>query len=149
VSPRRSPRAPLRAIALAGAVAASLAALPPLASAGAIDAGASSIARSAHVNAKGTALQLRGVVRCSACKSFTLGATVSQAGSGAIGQGGVRCVCHGPAERWVVTARTREATTFRAGTARVCVWITARGASGAAVDARQWCETVRLTFAGV
>ncbi len=51
------------------------------------------------------------------------------------------------AERWVVTARAREATTFRPGPARVCVWITARGASGAAIDARQWCGSVRLTFA--
>ena len=135
-------------IALMGALAMSLAALPPLASASTIDADASSIARSAQLSAKGTALQLRGVVRCNACKSFALGATVSQAASGAIGQGGVRCVCHEPAERWVLTARTREATTFRAGTARVCVWIAARGESGAAIDARQWCQNVRLTLPG-
>ncbi len=84
-------RAPLLVSALVGA----LAALPAFASAGEIDAGASSIAASAHLNAKGDALQLRGVVRCSACKGFSLGATVSQARSGAIGQGGVRCACRG------------------------------------------------------
>jgi hypothetical protein len=149
VSSRLRTRAQVLVIALVFALAVSLAALLPLASAGAIDAGASSIAQSAQLNAGGTALQLRGVVRCPACKSFALGATVSQARSGAIGQGGVRCLCHGATERWFVTVRTREATAFRAGPARVCVWIAARGSSGAAIDARQWCENVRLTFAGV
>jgi hypothetical protein len=48
-----------------------------------------------------------------------------------------------------VTARTREATAFRAGPARVCVWITARSTGGKAIDARQWCANVRLTFAEV
>jgi hypothetical protein len=92
VSWRRLQRARVSLTGLVAALALSLAAVPPLASAGAIDAGASSIAQSARLNASRTGLQLPGVVRCSACKSFTLGATVSQAGSGAIGQGGVRCV---------------------------------------------------------
>jgi hypothetical protein len=90
---------------------------------------------------------LRGVVRCATCKRFTLGATVSQSSSGAVAQGGVRCECRGATERWLVTARAREATTFRAGTARVCVWIIARGTAGEAIDARQWCENVTLRFA--
>ena len=90
---------------------------------------------------------LRGVVRCAACKRFTLGATVSQSSSGAVAQGGVRCVCRSATVRWLVTARAREATTFRAGTARVCVWIIARGTTGKAIDARQWCEDVTLRLA--
>jgi hypothetical protein len=140
----RLTRLPAVAIGIAVALAAGV----PVASAGAIDPGASSIARSARLNAGGTTLQLRGVVRCGACKGFTLGATVSQADSGAIGQGGVRCQCDSATERWLVTAHSREATAFRAGAARVCVWLTARGSSGKAIDARQWCESVRLTFAG-
>jgi hypothetical protein len=137
-----------RAIALASAMSLFLAAPIPVASAGAIDTDASSMVHLARLSARGTALQLRGVVRCSACKGFTLGVTVSQASSGAIGQGGLRCVCHSGSERWVTTARTREATTFRAGTARVCIWITARGPTGEAIDARQWCQDVRLRFSG-
>jgi hypothetical protein len=120
----------------------------PAASGSAIDGAGSKVADSAVLSPGGRSLQLRGIVRCSACKAFTLGATVSQGSSGAIGQGGVRCTCQGAAERWVLTARTREATTFRAGAARVCVWVTARSTGGEAVDARQWCESVRLTIAG-
>jgi hypothetical protein len=140
-------RPPRLSVALAGALALSLAALLPGAMASAIDRTGSTIANSAQLNASGTALQLRGVVRCHSCRSFTLGATVSQARSGAIAQGGVRCVCHRAAERWLVTARVRESTTFRAGPALVCVWITARGSWGNAIDARQWCENVSLTVA--
>jgi hypothetical protein len=148
-------RQPLRArttvvaLACAMAMAVLLAALAPAASAGAIDPAGSSIANSAELGARGTTLQLHGLVQCGACKGFTLGATVSQAGTGAIGQGGVRCICHGARERWLLTAHAREATAFRTGAARVCVWLTARGASGKAIDARQWCESVRLTAAGV
>jgi len=87
---------------------------------------------------------LSGVVRCRGCRAFTLGATVSQPASGAIGQGGVRCTCRGAAERWLLTARAREATRFRAGSARVCVWVLARGPANRAIDARQWCATVML-----
>lgn len=90
-------------------------------------------------------MRLTGDVRCPACRSFTLGVTVSQLASGAVGQGGVRCICRGASERWLLTARAREATHFRAGPARVCVWVLARGAGNRAIDARQWCETVVLT----
>ena len=84
------------------------------------------------------------MVRCKGCRTFTLGATVSQPASGAIGQGGVRCICRGVSERWQLTARAREATRFRPGSARVCVWVLARGTGNRAIDARQWCETVTL-----
>ena len=125
----------------------SLAIGPSVAAAGAIGA-SSTVADPARLAAGGRALQVRGVVRCSACSGFTLGATVSQRGSGAIAQGGVRCTCHSAAEHWVLTARAREGTRFRPGAARVCVWVTARSQGGEAIDARQWCESVTLTAAG-
>jgi hypothetical protein len=129
------------------AVALCLTAGVAVAAASAIDASGSTIADSARLGSAGRSLQLRGVVRCNTCRGFTLGATVSQGGSGAIAQGGVRCTCRGTAERWLLTARAREATTFRAGAARVCVWVTARSQGGKAIDARQWCESVELTVA--
>lgn len=114
------------------------------ASARAIDPARSSIADTARLSASATAVRLQGVVHCATCRMFTLGATVSQRTSGAVGQGGVRCVCHGTRERWLVTARAREATRFKPGAARICVWIIARGADRSAIDAEQWCESVTL-----
>jgi hypothetical protein len=132
---------------IAASCALALAAMPSAASASAIDPGRSTIGSSAELNAGGTTVMLRGVVQCATCKRFTLGATVSQHTTGAVAQGGVRCVCRGSGERWVVTARAREATAFRAGPARVCVWIIGRGTTGEAIDARQWCRNVKLKFA--
>ena len=130
--------------AVVAALAVSLGTLAQSASASAIDPKGSSVGASARIAADGASLRLSGVVRCTTCRSFTLGATVSQLASGAIGQGGVRCICHGAAERWILTARARESTKFRAGPARVCVWVLARGSGNRAIDARQWCETVVL-----
>jgi hypothetical protein len=127
------------ALAVGAALVASLDA-----SASAIDPAGSHVAASARLGANGATVRLTGVVRCSGCRTFTLGATVSQPASGAVGQGGVRCVCQGTSERWLLTARAREATRFRAGSARVCVWVLARGPANHAIDARQWCETVML-----
>ena len=114
---------------------------------GAIDPGRSSVDDNSQLSANATAVRVAGVVHCRTCSRFTLGVTVSQSSTGAVGQGGVRCLCHGVAERWILTARAREATKFRTGTARVCVWIIARGASGRAIDAQQWCEGVTLRMA--
>jgi hypothetical protein len=114
------------------------------ATARAIDPARSSVADTARLNATGTAIRVAGVVHCPSCRRFTLGATVSQSSSGAVGQGGVRCVCHGAAERWFLTARAREATRFEAGAARVCVWVIARRAAADSIDAEQWCERVML-----
>jgi hypothetical protein len=134
---------PRSALALAvGAVL--VASLDGSASASAIDPAASQVAASARLGANGATVRLTGVVRCSGCRTFTLGATVTQPASGAVGQGGVRCVCRSSSERWLLTARAREATRFRAGSARVCVWVLARGPANRAIDARQWCETVML-----
>jgi hypothetical protein len=132
------------AIAASGALALVLTAT---ATATAIRPAASTIAGSAVLGAGGRIVHLRGTIRCHACTRFTLGATVSQGKTGAVGQGGVRCVCTNNDEHWLVAARTREATRFRAGGARVCVWIIARGAGGTAIDARQWCEDVTLRSA--
>jgi hypothetical protein len=133
-----------RIVATAGfALALSLAATGP-ATARAIDPARSSVADAARLNATGTAIRLAGVVHCPTCRRFTLGATISQSSSGAVGQGGVRCVCRGAAERWFLTARAREATRFEPGAARVCVWIIARRAATDPIDAAQWCESVRL-----
>lgn len=117
------------------------------ASAGAIDPARSTIADTARLSKGATAVNLAGIVHCPNCRTFTLGATVSQRTSGAVGQGGVRCVCHGVAERWLVTARAREATRFKPGAARVCVWIIARGADRTPIGAEQWCEGVTLRSA--
>jgi len=136
-------RATILTIAIAAAVSMPLAATTS-ALGGGIDQARSAIGDTARLNQAGTAVHLVGVVRCAACRAFTLGATVSQRGSGAVGQGGVRCVCNGTAERWRLTARAREATGFRPGAARVCVWVIARGLSGKPIDARQWCERVAL-----
>ena len=113
----------------------------------AIDPARSTVAHAARLNTGGTAIRLAGVMRCPTCRSFTLGATVSQSSSGAVGQGGVRCVCHGEAERWFLTARAREATRFEPGAARVCIWVIARRGAAKPVDAEQWCEGVTLRFA--
>jgi hypothetical protein len=117
------------------------------ASAGAIDPARSTIADTARLTPGATAVRLAGVVHCGSCRTFTLGATVSQRTTGAVGQGGVRCACHGTAERWLLTARAREATRFKPGEARVCVWLLARGADRAPIDAAQWCERVTLRSA--
>jgi hypothetical protein len=117
------------------------------ASARAIDPAGTTIGNTARLSASARTLRLDGVVACADCRAFTLGATVTQSTSAAVAQGGVRCVCHGVRERWFLTARAREGTKFQAGGARVCVWIIARGATGTAIDANQWCETVTLRFA--
>ena len=109
----------------------------------AIDPARSTVADAARLSAGGTAIRLVGVMHCPSCRSFTLGATVSQRSSGAVGQGGVRCVCHGDAERWFLIARAREATRFEPGAARVCFWAIARAAAKP-IDAEQWCESVAL-----
>ena len=109
-----------------------------------IDPARSTVGNAARLSTGGTALRLVGVMHCPSCRSFTLGATVSQRSSGAVGQGGVRCVCHGDAERWFLTARAREETRFEPGTARVCVWVIARRAAAKPIDAEQWCENVAL-----
>jgi hypothetical protein len=75
----RRPRQAARTLVAASASAVALAMLPSLVAASAIDAGKSTVAGSARLNAKGTALQLRGVVHCRACAGFTLGATVRAA----------------------------------------------------------------------
>ncbi|MDX6535775.1 MAG: hypothetical protein QOD37_116 [Gaiellales bacterium] len=137
----RGARASLAVVGLALALGAS-------APAGASDPAHAHIAGSATLNARASAVLVTGVVTCTGCRRFTLGATVSQRSSGAVAQGGVRCVCHGSRERWLVTARAREATRFQPGRARVCVWLIARGSAEAAIDANQWCENVSLRFAG-
>ena len=120
---------------------------PAAAWAGAIDPSRSAIGDSARLSAGGRTVRVEGVVRCTGCSRFTLGATVSQGASGAVAQGGVRCICHGRTERWFATARAREATRFQPGPARICVWILARGSGGDAIDAAQWCERATLRFA--
>lgn len=130
-------------LALAAALTLSLATVAA-ASGSDIDRARSSVGDSARLNAAGTALHLTGVVRCADCRTFTLGATVSQRTSGAVAQGGVRCVCRGAVEHWRLTARARESTTFEPGAARVCVWVIARGSAARPIDARQWCESVAL-----
>jgi len=130
-------------------VAATLAAVLSFTTAGAasvsgIDRARSSVGDSASMGAAGRTLHLVGVVRCAGCRTFTLGATVSQRTSGAVAQGGVRCVCHGAVERWRLVARARESTAFQPGAARVCVWVIARSSAARPIDARQWCESVAL-----
>jgi hypothetical protein len=117
---------------------------PGPAMARAIDPARSTVADAARLNTGGTAIRLVGVMHCPSCRSFTLGATVSQSSSGAVGQGGVRCVCRGEAERWFLTARAREATRFEPGAARVCIWVIARRSVTKPIDAEQWCESVAL-----
>jgi hypothetical protein len=136
-----------RIMGMTGTVLAVTMALAGSVSAGAIERARSPIGDTARLTATANAVHIEGVVYCPTCRRFTLGATVSQAGSGAVAQGGVRCVCHGVRERWLVTARAREATRFKPGLARVCVWIIARGSAGKPIDAQQWCERVSLRFA--
>ncbi|MDP9256090.1 MAG: hypothetical protein M3Q31_05990 [Actinomycetota bacterium] len=139
-------RVRVTSLALAAALALSLV-VSGSALARAIDPARSSIGNSGRLNASATAVHLDGIVYCASCRSFTLGATVSQSGSGAVGQGGVRCLCRGARVRWLLTARAREATRFKPGAARVCVWIIARASGGKAIDAEQWCEHVTLRAA--
>jgi hypothetical protein len=132
-----------QAIACAATLALALGLTSP-AFARAIDPAHTTVGNSARLGTDAKTVAIDGVVACATCRTFTLGATVSQRTSGAVAQGGVRCVCHGARERWTLTARAREGTRFRQGGARVCVWIIARRAAGRAIDAEQWCENVTL-----
>jgi hypothetical protein len=136
-----------RGASLLAVVASAVALTASVAPARATDAAQARIARSATLNARATAVLVSGVVVCATCRRFTLGATVSQRSSGAVAQGGVRCVCRGSRERWLLTAKAREATRFKPGRARVCVWLLARDGTGDAIDAGQWCENVSLRSA--
>jgi hypothetical protein len=135
-----------RAVLACAATLVAALALSTSAFARAIDPAGTSIGNGARLSSNRTTVGLGGVVACAGCRTFTLGATVSQRTSGAVAQGGVRCVCRGARERWSLSARTREGTKFRQGAARVCVWIIARGAASRAIDADQWCEDVTLRF---
>ena len=123
-------------------------ALAPLAGAEAaaarpIDPGGTAIAARAELTAGGRAVRVVGRVRCVTCSRLAIAVTVSQR-NGALAQGGARCRCTTPAQRWRVEARTRGATRLRAGPARICTWIVADGAQRRPVDAYQWCRDVTL-----
>ena len=92
-------------------------------------------------------MRVTGQVRCATCTRITLAVTVSQR-SGALAQGGVRCKCRSATELWTVNAKVRQATSLRAGRARICTWVIGQGAGGKAIDAYQWCSDVTLTRAG-
>jgi hypothetical protein len=98
---------------------------------------------SAKLGDAGRTVRVTGQVTCAACTRLTLAVTISQR-SGALAQGGVRCVCRATTERWTITARIRETARLHAGRARICTWVMARGAKDRPIDAYQWCRDVTL-----
>lgn len=106
------------------------------------------IAGTATLNASGTAIRLRGQVQCTGCTRFTLGVTVTQRRSGALGQGGVRCRCRSATTGWAVTTRLRGTVPFAPRRAIACGWVIAYGTSRTPIDAYQWCDTVTLVRTG-
>lgn len=130
--------------ALLIALAASTGLVASAALAGAVDPRRSAINATAKLSDGGRLVHVTGRVRCARCTRITLAVTVSQR-NGALAQGGVRCVCRSATERWIVNAKVRQATTLRAGRARVCTWVIGQGAGGKAIDAYQWCRDVTLT----
>jgi hypothetical protein len=111
--------------------------------ANAVDPAHTAINPTAKLTDSGRMVRVTGQVTCATCTRLTLAVTVSQR-SGGLAQGGVRCVCRSATERWIVTARVREATILRSGRARICTWVVAQGADAKAVDAYQWCRDVIL-----
>jgi hypothetical protein len=117
---------------------------------GAAEASAAIDARGTRIDATAShapgtnRIEVRGQVTCSDCVRFTLGLTITQRGTGALAQGGVRCRCEGPTTRWVLRARILDGTPFELGRARVCAWVVTRSASGAATDAHQFCRAVTI-----
>lgn len=111
--------------------------------AAAIDPLRTTIAATAKRSDAGRTLRVTGQVRCASCTRLAIAVTVSQR-SGALAQGGVRCVCRAASERWTIVARVRDGVELRAGRARICTWIVARGSQGTPIDAHQWCRDVTL-----
>jgi hypothetical protein len=129
--------AALIALTAAGAIAAT-------ALANAVDPAHTAIDPTAKLMDAGRMVRVTGHVTCATCTRMTLAVTVSQR-SGGLAQGGVRCVCRSVSERWLVTARVRQATKLRSGRARICTWVVAQGADAKALDAYQWCRDVTLS----
>ena len=122
---------------------ASLTLLASTAAAGAVDPAGTVIKLSAKLTKGGRMVHVTGQVTCASCTRLTLAVTVSQR-TGALAQGGARCVCRAATERWAVTATVRQDVKLRAGPARVCTWVVAHGANGKPIDAYQWCRSVTL-----
>ena len=134
---------PSRRAGILVALAVSLGLVAPAVMAGAVDPRHSAIDGKAKLMDAGRLVRVTGQVRCATCTHLTLAVTVSQR-SGALAQGGVRCKCRADTERWIVTAKVRQATTLRAGRATICTWVIGQGAGGKAIDAYQWCRGVTL-----
>lgn len=132
-----------RALPIAVLVTASTGLVAGSAAADAIDPAQTTMSPQAKVTNGGRSVSVSGQVHCVTCARFTLAVTVSQRGGG-LAQGGVRCVCRIATERWIVTAKSRQASKLRAGPARVCTWVLAEGAEGDPIDAYQWCRNVTL-----
>jgi len=110
---------------------------------GAVDPSRTVVSPTAKLAEAGRVVRVAGQVRCATCTRLTLAVTVSQR-SGAVAQGGVRCVCSATTEKWTIRARVRGPVKLHAGAAQVCAWVIARGAAGKPIDAYQWCRSVTL-----
>ena len=132
-----------RGIATLIALAASTSLIAAAASADAVDPLHTVINPRAKLADSGRMVRVTGQVRCATCSRIVLAVTVSQR-SGGLAQGGVRCVCRAATERWLVTARVRQATKLRSGRARICTWVIGQNADRKPIDAFQWCRNVTL-----
>jgi hypothetical protein len=129
-------------MALAVAAAASLAGSTR--AVGAVDPARTLVRPVAKLGGDGRTVRIMGQVTCATCTRLTLAVTISQR-SGALAQGGLRCLCEAATEKWTITARVRTASTaLHAGRAQICAWVIAYGAKGKPIDAYQWCRVARL-----
>jgi hypothetical protein len=111
---------------------------------GAVDPSQTLIRPVAKLGRDGRTVRITGQVVCATCTRVTLAVTVSQR-SGALAQGGLRCLCRAATETWTITARVRTAgAVLHAGHARICAWVIAFGPRAKPIDAYQWCRVARV-----
>ena len=111
---------------------------------GAVDPSQTLVRPVAKLGGDGRAVRITGQVVCASCTRITLAVTVSQR-SGALAQGGLRCLCRAGTEKWTITAHVRTAgVVLHAGRARICAWVIAFGPRAKPIDAYQWCRVARL-----
>jgi hypothetical protein len=131
-----------RAVRVAAGVAAAACLLP--ATSAASNHSRAAIGPRGQLAPSGRVVVLSGSVVCGGCGVVTLGVTLSQASTGALAQGGIRCRCSDGTIRMTIRAVARYGT-FTPGRAKACAWLVSEG-SETAGTARQWCRPMTLVL---
>jgi hypothetical protein len=131
-----------RAVRVAAGVAAAVCLLP--ATSVATDHSHATIDPRGRVAPSGRVVSLSGSIVCAGCGVVTIGVTLSQASTGALAQGGVRCRCSAGPIRMTIRAVARYGT-FTPGRAKACAWLVSRGSESTGA-ARQWCRPLKLVL---